>query len=575
MTIVIASESAVPEVQAREQFSNLYSLFVLSMMMFDGRNEDAILRLALTSVPRVGRCHVLAGYRMRDGHLERVPAGPHVPGPELDAQVGALRDEGAVQLPGWDWAWVYSLRGLGGRHGCLVAAAADQPSEDERFLLRVLAQQTGAALSNAVLHRTEREQAAQLRALNAELEAVNAQLSASVLALQRQRKIHEVLSRISATGEDEVGIAKAVHQLTGLPVAVEDRFGNLRAWAGPGRPDPYPKQSERRRSQVLANAVRQCRPVRDGDRVVALAQPRAEVLGVLALVDPGRVAGEHEMFALEHGAVVLAEELAHQRSLAEVELRMRRDLVDDLLNGTADDSAYARAEVLGHDLHRSHRVIVVQWDGGVADGDIAQAVERAAAAAQLGCLSVNRRGTVVLLAHHGTDCPGRAEREQWDAMYRAIARELRSGSGAMGVGGRADSVADIRRSHEEATRALAIRQGSVTSDGVTVFDELGVYRVLAAGDGTREVQGFVREWLGPLLDYDAGHRCELVRTLSTYLECGGRYNETADALTIHRSTLRYRLQRIREISGHDLAEVDSRFNLHVATRAWRVLDGFS
>ena len=34
---------------------------------------------------------------------------------------------------------------------------------------------------------------------------------------------------------------------------------------------------------------------------------------------------------------------------------------------------------------------------------------------------------------------------------------------------------------------------------------------------------------------------------------------------------RYRLQRIRELSGRDLNDVDARFNLHVATRAWQIL----
>lgn len=191
---------------------------------------------------------------------------------------------------------------------------------------------------------------------------------------------------------------------------------------------------------------------------------------------------------------------------------------------------------------------------------------------QLGSLLVIRAGTIVLLAYQAS---GRRERQQWNELYRRVARELRSDCGAIGVGGHAERVTDLRRSHEEALRSLSIRQGSVTCDGVTVFDELGVYRVLAAAESTREMQVFVREWLGALLDYDRGHRCQLVRTLSVYLECGGNYDDTADALTIHRSTLRYRLQRIREISGLDLGEVDSRFNLHVATRAWRVLDGDS
>lgn len=565
-------------VRERAQFPNLYSLFVLSMMMFDGRGEEAILQLAVTAVPHLGPYRVRAGYLLKEGRLELLrsgsaDSGPGLdPGPELPAEVNALGGaEGAVGVLDSAWGRAYPLRSLlGGQRGYLVVSAAAEPSHEERFLLKVLVQQTSAALDNAALHRTEREQSGWLRARNAELAGVNKRLSGSLLALQRQCKIHEVLGGVVAAGEGAAGIVRAVHQLTGLAVAVEDRFGNLRAWAGPGRPDPYPKPSGWQRSQLLARATRDCCPIRDGDRLLALAQPRHEILGVLALIDPDRVAGEHEVFALAHGAVVLAEELAHQRALTEVELRMRRDLLDDLLAGTADSGVYARAEALGHDLRRAHRVLVIEWGAEIADGDLARAVGRAAAALRMECLLANRAASVVLVAHPPSE---NQERQQWAEIHRVVSRELRSATGAIGVGGRADSVAELPRSYAEATRALAIRQGSVTCHGVTVFDDLGVYRVLAAGESAGEVLAFVREWLGPLLDYDRGHRCELVRTLSVYLECGGNYDETAEALTIHRSTLRYRLQRIREIGGLDLGEVDSRFNLHVATRAWRVLEG--
>ncbi|WP_141279097.1 helix-turn-helix domain-containing protein [Pseudonocardia hydrocarbonoxydans] len=55
--------------------------------------------------------------------------------------------------------------------------------------------------------------------------------------------------------------------------------------------------------------------------------------------------------------------------------------------------------------------------------------------------------------------------------------------------------------------------------------------------------------------------------------CGGNYDATARALVIHRSTLRYRLRRIREISDLDIGEVNVRLNLHIATRAHNVLQG--
>jgi DNA-binding PucR family transcriptional regulator len=85
------------------------------------------------------------------------------------------------------------------------------------------------------------------------------------------------------------------------------------------------------------------------------------------------------------------------------------------------------------------------------------------------------------------------------------------------------------------------------------------------------VERFVRRWLSSLLDYDSRKGSELVHTLSRYLECGGNYDHTALALSVHRSTLKYRLQRIRDISGHDLTDPDTTFNLQLATRAWQTL----
>ena len=64
-------------------------------------------------------------------------------------------------------------------------------------------------------------------------------------------QIHERLTAVAAAGEGSAGIAQALHDLTGLPVAIEDRYGNLRAWAGPDRPDPYPKPPATTREQLL------------------------------------------------------------------------------------------------------------------------------------------------------------------------------------------------------------------------------------------------------------------------------------------------------------------------------------
>jgi DNA-binding PucR family transcriptional regulator len=118
-----------------------------------------------------------------------------------------------------------------------------------------------------------------------------------------------------------------------------------------------------------------------------------------------------------------------------------------------------------------------------------------------------------------------------------------------------------------------VRQNSRQRSGTTFFDDLGLYRILRPGNDLRELEGFVREWLGQLIDYDARHDTELVETLSRYFDCGGNYDDAAAALTVHRSTLRDRLRRIREISDRDLADADTRLDLQVATRVWKIILG--
>jgi DNA-binding PucR family transcriptional regulator len=139
------------------------------------------------------------------------------------------------------------------------------------------------------------------------------------------------------------------------------------------------------------------------------------------------------------------------------------------------------------------------------------------------------------------------------------------------VGGRRGRIDEFPHSYREAQLALKIQQAVGGRERLTLFDDLGVYQVLATVQDPATLERFVREWLGTLMDYDATHGAQLVMTLSEYLECGGNYDATARVLSVHRSTLKYRLRRIREVSAYDLRLPDTQFNLQLAARAWRTM----
>ena len=534
----------------REQLTNLRALLVLSILMTESPDEEQILRMAESSVASLGRWQI-AGFILDDGRW--LPGGQwtgcSLPRTELAEAVRALTDTGgAVTLPGYAWAWAYPLWSIAGLLGYMFVCASQPPSPDDRFLIQVVAQQTGVAISNARLHQKERATAAELAITNA--------------TLQRGMQIHQRLTRVAAAGEGSAGIAAALHELTGLPVAIEDRYGNLRAWAGPGRPDPYPKAPQERRDQLLHRLMTENRSVRDGNRVAALASPRPDVLGVVALVDPERRADAADIVALEHGATVLAVELARLRGLADAELRVRRDLLHDLLTGT-DDGASARAEALGYDLGAPHRVVIAEGSEQTRSEDaFLHAVQRALRGMRRNALLGTRSGVVVMLIGGDAD---------WEAVRLAILTELGGGHCRLGVGGLYPRPSQLPRSLREAELALRLQKASSPVEQATMFAELGVLRMLASIADLGDVEDFVRTWLGALIDYDRARHTELVQTLTQYLQHGGGYQTTARVLCIHRSTLKYRLQRIRELTGLDLNDPETHFNLQLATKAWATL----
>jgi sugar diacid utilization regulator len=525
------------------------------MLMTERRQEEEILHLATTAVPALVRArpqgvHLLGG----EGSGWRVTAGACATAgvrAQLQAELARLSpDGGPVDLRGEPWAWAFSLRSLGDLIGHLVIAADLPPSAADLLLLRSLAQQTGIALANARLHAGNR--------------TANAALAATVETLRHKTAIHDRFTQVALTGGGPAGIVEALFELTGLPAGIEDRGGGLLAWAGPKAAAARRGGSGTRREQVLLRAIRADHPIRVDGRLLTVARPRTDVLGVLFLVDPDRRSGDPETVALEHAATVLAIELARLHSLAETELRLGRDLVADLLGG-ADDGAYQRAQALGYDLRRPHRVLVISADRVRTSPDDLLLRVRAGIAALAGDrgdgppgLLMQSAGNVVAIV---ASEPSGADRVP-EGLLASVGRRTR-----IGVGGLCRSPADFPRSYREAQLALRLAPFGGARGDLARYDDLGVYQLLSEVADPASVAAFTRRWLGPLLEYDERRGSDLVSTLSCYLECGGNYDVTATTLALGRSTVRYRLGRIRQLTGHDLADPDTRFQLQLATRA--------
>jgi len=130
---------------------------------------------------------------------------------------------------------------------------------------------------------------------------------------------------------------------------------------------------------------------------------------------------------------------------------------------------------------------------------------------------------------------------------------------------------DLYRAGKEAL--LAANVAEAEGRALLAFEDTGAYRLLlpAMSEDPGELERFYDETLAPLAAYDEQYETELVATVEAYLENDGNVAQTAAQLFTHRHTVRYRLERVRELSGHDISSSEGREKLSLGLKAMRVL----
>jgi sugar diacid utilization regulator len=131
--------------------------------------------------------------------------------------------------------------------------------------------------------------------------------------------------------------------------------------------------------------------------------------------------------------------------------------------------------------------------------------------------------------------------------------------------------ADLHRAGAEALLAANVAEARGVAE--LSFEDTGAYRLLlpAVSEDPTELQGFYEETISPIVGYDEQYETELVRTLETFLDSDGNVARTAEKLFTHRHTIRYRLERVRELTSFDVSSTDGRERLSLGLKAMRVL----
>ena len=278
-------------------------------------------------------------------------------------------------------------------------------------------------------------------------------------------------------------------------------------------------------------------------------------------------------------ATLLALELERSRSPEWASEEAAGDFVRSLLARRVTDRGdiEARAAELGADLSGGAGVLIARAHPRAAQsGDwrarmltLAVRGVRAIAATALVADGEHQGEGVEVVAVVPTD-----EDERLGRAAESLANELEGEPGFAVTVARsrlASDPVDLYRAGQEAR--LAANVGEAEGTRLLAFENTGAYRLLlpAMSEDPAELERFYSETVEPLVAYDEQYETELVNTVETYLDNDGNVAATAQTLYTHRHTIRYRLERAKELCGHDVTSTEGREKLGLGLKAMRVL----
>ncbi|WP_293576873.1 helix-turn-helix domain-containing protein [Phaeobacter sp.] len=173
-------------------------------------------------------------------------------------------------------------------------------------------------------------------------------------------------------------------------------------------------------------------------------------------------------------------------------------------------------------------------------------------------------GNLILLLD---DSSSAAETKQ--AMFLSRVRSLLPPQTGLVMSAQVQKIEQLKKAKETCEATLDVAQSMSASGWVTPVN-VGEFPALMASAEMPKVEAFLQNVLPEALTAPARKAEVALRTIETFLDTGRRYQEAADRLDIHVSTLRYRLEQLSHQHGLNFDDSDKCFELDLAIRLHRL-----
>jgi len=304
-------------------------------------------------------------------------------------------------------------------------------------------------------------------------------------------------------------------------------------------------------------------------RLAVAVRAGTQPLGSIWVVDAAGELDSDAEHALERAADIAALHMLHARSAADLARQQRAELLRRLLEG--GEGSHLLVGQLGLDTSGPFVVLAFQ-------------PELAPTGDELRMMRLVDLIAMQCEAHqHGTECVVIGNTVY--ALFTAIAGSELGAAQAMArrlvaraatalrvlvrasVGSPVKTIGQISRSRQDADLVLLMLANQPTPTSVaSAHDVRSRLTLLELAQVFRDTPRLLSQQAMRVLEFDAHSATAYAKTLRTYLDCSRDSASTADRLSLHQNTLRYRLRRANELFGIDLDNPDDTLTLWLSLR---------
>lgn len=302
------------------------------------------------------------------------------------------------------------------------------------------------------------------------------------------------------------------------------------------------------------------------ERLLAPIVVHGDIYGYMWIIADVHALSPIDMMAIEIGATVAALLMLYQESLQTAEASLKGSLVAQLIegNGSRQTVLSDQSQRYGLDLRLPYQMIsvAIKHAPPAQMSGVYRSINQVLAQHEQPAVAALFAGQVVILAH-----ADQAVDELADLLVERLS--VISDRARIAISAPFSGSENVGEAHQQCNEALEIAQRVNSRNPVQRFNDLGYIHTLFHAGRESLDNNTAAPVLRRLLEEKL---TDLFFTLETYLDAGGNSVQTAENLNIHRSTLNYRLARIRDICALDLSSPATRVNLQIAIKLMRLFD---